>query len=79
MQFGLTWKWNIFEFAQQKFPFISKDYTSLFQPQGKASNKGNKLHDSGLDLTGTAAGHGSHSDADAKNAMMFEMDEDDVM
>ncbi|KAH8316348.1 hypothetical protein KR067_005677 [Drosophila pandora] len=43
------------------------------------SNKGNKLHDSGLDLTGTAAGHGSHSDADAKNAMMFEMDEDDVM
>ncbi|KAH8275208.1 hypothetical protein KR026_002254 [Drosophila bipectinata] len=40
------------------------------------SNKGNKLHDSGLDLTGTAA---AHSDVDGKNAMMFEMDEDDVM
>ncbi|XP_001360324.3 protein kintoun isoform X1 [Drosophila pseudoobscura] len=61
--------------------------TALKQ-QGEPS--GNKLHDSGLDLTGASASHRTdnnsksyrtrqdHADADAKNdAMMFEMDDED--
>uniref|UniRef100_A0A6P4FKZ8 Protein kintoun n=1 Tax=Drosophila rhopaloa TaxID=1041015 RepID=A0A6P4FKZ8_DRORH len=38
------------------------------------------LHDSGLDLTGSAGARGSNIELDAKNTMMFEMDdEDDVI
>ncbi|KAH8357762.1 hypothetical protein KR200_003436 [Drosophila serrata] len=42
------------------------------KPKGSSSS----FHDSGLDLTGGAA-HGNNSEADAKNAMMFEMDDED--
>ncbi|KAH8372952.1 hypothetical protein KR009_008782 [Drosophila setifemur] len=52
--------------------------TALKQ-QSNPSRQANKLHDSGLDLTGATAGHGNNNENDAKNALMFEMDEDDVM
>ncbi|BFG04303.1 protein kintoun [Drosophila madeirensis] len=58
--------------------------TALKQGEPASCNESNKLHDSGLDLTGAAANHRfdnnsqSYADADAKNdAMMFEMDDDE--
>ncbi|XP_017061449.1 protein kintoun [Drosophila ficusphila] len=56
--------------------------TALKQ-QGNQSKSGSKpksealLHDSGLDLSGTAGTHGRNNEPDAKNALMFEMDDED--
>ncbi|KAH8291075.1 hypothetical protein KR054_008244 [Drosophila jambulina] len=61
----------------------SVDYEETRGAAIKVSNKpkggSSSFHDSGLDLTG-GANHGNNSEQDNKNAMMFEMDdEDDVM
>ncbi|KAH8284525.1 hypothetical protein KR018_002911 [Drosophila ironensis] len=55
---------------------VDYDETNANPLKGNRSSKG-KLHDSGLDLTGAATAKGGLHDADAKNALMFEMDEDD--
>ncbi|XP_017078700.1 protein kintoun [Drosophila eugracilis] len=54
---------------------------TALKEQGNPSRNGNKpqgeslLHDSGLDLTGAASAQGNNNESDAKNAMMFEMDD----